>query len=113
MDQYRIEPSDSLFRVEAFAIGLLAFAAHSPTFVVRDYQGEVCVNGLPGPSLTLSWSANAASISLADRIKESDRYEIEHRMRTEVLETAMYPIIAFESAEVVAQSVSEGPTTWT
>ena len=39
--RYRLDPVRSRFTVQAFATGLLSFLAHSPTFGVRDFAGEM------------------------------------------------------------------------
>ena len=80
--------------MQAFAGGLLSAFAHSPTFAVREFSGEVRL-GDTVEGLELELTVNAGSLELEDRVSASDRREIEARMRGEVLETSAYREIAY------------------
>jgi polyisoprenoid-binding protein YceI len=45
---------------------------------------------------------------VGDEVKEKDRLEIERMMREDVLETANYPEIVFQSTNVAASRLGEG-----
>ena len=45
MTRYRLDPGQSRFTVQAFATGMLSFLAHSPTFAVRAFRGDVEIDG--------------------------------------------------------------------
>jgi polyisoprenoid-binding protein YceI len=107
MNRYRIDPSRSRFTVQAFAAGLLSAFAHSPTFAVRDYGGEVRL-GSTAQSLELELTVNPGSLELEDRVSDSDRREIETRMRDEVLETSRYREIVYRGGAVRADTTGQG-----
>jgi polyisoprenoid-binding protein YceI len=102
------DPGPSRFTVQAFAKGLLAVFAHSPTFAVRDFAGELRFNPEPFGDAVLQVTVRADSLTLADNSSPRDRQEIERAMREEVLETAKYPEIAFRSTAVAADRIAEG-----
>jgi polyisoprenoid-binding protein YceI len=106
MAGYQFDPGRSRFTVQAFAGGLLSFAAHSPNFVVRDFSGAMwfAPGTLEGAGIEMTIRADA--LELIDDVRPADRQEIEDRMRNEVLETARYPEIHFRSETVAAGHVS-------
>ena len=107
MNRYRIEPGRSRLTVQAFAAGLLSAFAHSPTFAVRDYRGEVRL-GATAQSLELDLTINPDSLDLEDRVKDSDRRDIEGRMRGEVLETSAFREIEYRGRAVRAETIDQG-----
>jgi len=106
--RYMIDAATSKFTVQAFASGLLSSFGHSPTFAIRDFDGdaEFSLDSLESASLRLR--IRASSLSVQDDIKEKDRQEMEQTMHEEVLETAKYPEITFETSSVAPSKVSEG-----
>jgi polyisoprenoid-binding protein YceI len=104
--RYRFDPGQSRFTVRAFVAGMLSFLGHSPTFAVRDFNGEVTIGagGVTGVSLT----ALAASLRVTDEVSAHDRGEIEGTMFREVLEAARFPQIAYAADEVTTESVAQG-----
>jgi polyisoprenoid-binding protein YceI len=106
--RYRIDPRRSRFTVQAFATGALSFFGHSPTFAVRDYAGAIRFEGGHVAGLVLELTVRADSLALEDRVGESDRREIEERMRRDVLETAAHPEIAFRAARPAVEEVARG-----
>jgi polyisoprenoid-binding protein YceI len=107
MNRYRIDPGRSRFTAQAFAAGLLSAFAHSPTFAVRDYGGELRL-GSTAQSLEVELILNAASLDLQDRVSDSDRREIETRMWGEVLETSRYHEIKYRGGAVRADTIGQG-----
>jgi polyisoprenoid-binding protein YceI len=105
--RYQIDPSRSRFTVQAFAAGVLSFFAHSPTFAVREFAGQVTLDDTV-ESLRLEVTVNADSLVLVDKVSAADRQEIESRMRREVLETAAYPQIALQAGVAGAERVAAG-----
>ena len=65
--------------------GCSRFLGHSPTFAVRELPGDLVFDG-GEIELALDLIVDAASLELEDRVKDSDREEIEERMRRDVLE---------------------------
>jgi polyisoprenoid-binding protein YceI len=109
--RYRLDSRQGRFQVQGFATGMLSVFAHSPTFAVRDYRGEVRLDdGAPG-RMTLDVTVRADSLSLVDRVKDADRHEIEDRMRREVLEVTTYPEIRYEAADIAARATGRGQFT--
>jgi polyisoprenoid-binding protein YceI len=106
--RYSLDPGRSRFTVQAFATGVLSYFAHSPTFAVRDFRGEVRFEGEGIDRMSLELTVNADSLELLDRVSPADRREIEDRMLREVLEMAAFPEVTFRSADVTADPLSRG-----
>jgi polyisoprenoid-binding protein YceI len=107
MNRYRIDANLGRFTVQAFAAGLLSAFAHSPTFAVRHYGGEIRL-GSTAQSLELELRVDPGSLDLEDRVSDSDRREIEARMWGEVLETSVHREIAYRGHAVRADTIGEG-----
>lgn len=107
MNRYAIDPGRSRLTVQAFAAGLLSTFAHSPTFAVRDFGGEVRL-GTTAETLELDLEVNPDSLDLVDRLSATERREIETRMRSEVLETLAYRKIAYHARAVRAETIDRG-----
>jgi polyisoprenoid-binding protein YceI len=103
-----LDPSQSRFTVQAFAQGALSVFAHSPTFVIRAFTGEIRLAPEVMADAALHLAVQADSLALSDSVSAKDREEIERRMRQEVLETAAYPQIVFQSTEIAASKIAEG-----
>jgi polyisoprenoid-binding protein YceI len=107
MDRYRFDPGNSRFTVQAFAGGLLSFVAHSPTFAVRDFAGEVRFDP-EAPAATSLWlTVRADSLDLLDPVKPADREEIEGRMRREVLQAGVNAEIHFEADDLTGRRAGD------
>jgi polyisoprenoid-binding protein YceI len=107
MNRYRIDPSRSRFTVQAFASGLLSALGHSPTFAVREFEGEVRL-GSTAQSLELDVTISPGSLDLQDAVKDADRRDIESRMRDEVLETSAFREIVFHGRATRAEAIGQG-----
>jgi polyisoprenoid-binding protein YceI len=105
---YLIDKSSSKFTVRAFATGMLSSLGHSPTFAIRDFDGnlEFSLEALNQTSLRIHVKAD--SLEIMDDIKSTDRQEMESTMNQRVLETAKYPEIEFASTSVAATQLGEG-----
>lgn len=105
---YRLDPAASTFTVKAFAEGLLSAFGHDPVIGVKDFQGEASF--VPGTfeNASVKLTINANSLTVINDIKEKDRDEIERTMRTDVLETAKYPEIVFQSNNIALTRLREG-----
>lgn len=105
---YRIDPRPSRMSVRVTAAGLLSAFGHNPVIAARNFTGkaEVQADNLESASLHVEIAAD--SLEVTGDVSEKDRREIERVMREEVLETASYPLITFDSADVKANST--GPS---
>ncbi len=106
--RYRVEASQSRFIVHAFVGGLLSFAGHNHTIAIRDLTGEVGFTYGTVEPASLQLTIKADSLAVTDKVSESDRQKIQGTMRDEVLETAKYPEIVFNSTNVTATKIDEG-----
>jgi polyisoprenoid-binding protein YceI len=97
----------SRLTVQAFAQGALSALGHSPTFEVRAFTGEIRFAAEAIAVAAIHLTVLADSLALADSVSAKDRDEIERRMRQEVLETAAYPEIVFQSTEITASKITE------
>src|SRR5260370_18411786 len=106
--RYRVEPKKSRFTVQAFATGLLSFFGHRPTFDVRDFAGEIRIEGSVIEGTRVELTVKADALELLDDVRDTDRKEIEGRMRQEVLETAAYPEITFHTTDASGKKLAPG-----
>ncbi len=107
MNRYKLDPGRSRFTLQAFSAGILSAFAHSPTFAVRDFSGEVGL-GDTVQQFELAMTINPGSLELEDRVSASDRQEIEARMWNEVLETSAYREITYRGAAAKADTIGQG-----
>ena len=105
---YAIDKSSSRFTVRAFATGMLSSLGHSPTFAIRDFDGEIDFSPDDLSATALRLSVRAESLEVMDDIKSSDRREMESTMNQRVLETTKYPEITFASSGVTTSRLGEG-----
>jgi polyisoprenoid-binding protein YceI len=104
--RYSIDTRASQFTVQAFASGLISALAHSPKIAIRDWTGDIRTpNDLIGLSMTVR--IKAASLDLLDEVRDSDRRELHRVMNDEVLETATYPEILFQSLQSHSDKLRE------
>jgi polyisoprenoid-binding protein YceI len=87
----------SRLTIKAFAAGVLSALAHSPTFAVRQYDGEANIDPDTGSGASLTLNIDGASLELIDDVSSRDRQEIESIMRDQVLETSRFPSISYDS----------------
>lgn len=92
--------------MKAFATGMLSVFAHSPTFAVREYHGQLRFEGGKIEGLTLDLAIRADSLDLLDSVRAADRMDIMERARREVLEAAAYPEITYQASEVPAEPIT-------
>lgn len=106
--RYRLAAEQSRFTVQAFAEGLFSAFGHDPVILIRDFAGEVeFTPGTISPA-QLRLTIRVDSLAVTGDVKESDRAEIERIMHEQVLETARYPEIVFESNNLTATKLAGG-----
>ena len=104
---FATDAKTSLFTVQAFAAGLASAVAHSPSFAIRDFVGDIEL--LPGSMKdgALHLTINLRSLEILDEVSRHDRSEIERVMFEEVLETSKYPKARYESTRVNVTEAGE------
>jgi polyisoprenoid-binding protein YceI len=100
---YVFDTRASQFTVQAFASGLAAAVAHSPKIAIRDWSGEARFTPDTLGDVSITAKVKAASLEVLDELRDSDRRELHRVMNQEVLETARFPEVVFESREVRAE----------
>lgn len=108
MTRYRLDAGQSRFTVQAFAEGLLSPFGHDPIIAIRDFEGEAECADDTLEAAKLRVKVRADSLALTGDVKEKDRVEMEQVMHEQVLETARFPEIVFESTGVTARRLSAG-----
>jgi polyisoprenoid-binding protein YceI len=86
---------------------MLSSFGHSPTFAIRNFEGEIHFSPDELNSSSLRLQVESDSLEVTDDIKSSDRREIETTMNQNVLETAKYPEISFVSSAAAATMLGE------
>ena len=104
--RYQLDPGQSRFIVQAFATGMLSAFAHNPIIAVRDFTGEMQFSPETPAAAFLQIAVRADCLTVVENVNPKDRQEIEDRMRREVLETARYPEICFQSTAISGEQVA-------
>jgi len=105
--RYKIDAGQSNFMVHAYVGGLLSTFGHNHNIEVKDISGDTeFTDGTVSPA-SLHLKIRADSLTVVDKISDSDRQTIEKTMREQVLETAKYPEITFNSTKIEATKNSD------
>jgi polyisoprenoid-binding protein YceI len=105
---YVLDAAKSRFLVRVSATGLLSAFGHNPTIAIRSFTGEACFRPESPERSSLRFKIDAVSLAIAGDVNEKDRNEMERAMRDDVLETAHYPEIRYESSGAEATQIAEG-----
>ncbi len=105
---YKVDADQSRFNVRAYVGGLLSLFGHNHTIAIRDFTGTVQFTFGTVEPASLQLQIRADSLAVTDKVSETDRQKIQSAMREEVLETAKYPEIVFNSTNVAAARIDEG-----
>jgi len=105
---YIIDPEASRFTVQAFAGGMLSAIGHDPTFIARDFNGEVGFDADAPDEASLIMTMRAASLTLVDDLSAGDRRTIERTMHDDVLEDARFPEIVYRCPKAAARPLGAG-----
>lgn len=105
--RYHFDLGQGRFTVQAFATGLLSFIGHDPIFVVREFTGQVEFEDDLIAKLRLELTISVGSLTLTGDVGQTERHEIETRMRAEVLETDMFPEIVLRVAAAHVERVAQ------
>jgi polyisoprenoid-binding protein YceI len=104
---YAIDGRASRFTVRALASGLLSAMGHNPTIAIRDLTGGMNFDPDKLEASAFSLSIKASSLFVQDDISAKDRREMERLMNEEVLESAKFPEIRYESAAISVNRISD------
>jgi polyisoprenoid-binding protein YceI len=102
-----IDTRVSQFTVQAFASGLGAAVTHRPKIAIRDWTGEAQFNPGNPRDFWLRVRVKAASLEVLDELRDDDRAQIHRVLTMDVLETARYPEIVYESSEAKAEKLRD------
>jgi polyisoprenoid-binding protein YceI len=105
--RYVIDPRTSQFTVQAFANGLIAAIAHSPKIAIRDWTGVLDVASDTFRDASIHIRVKAASLEVLDEMPDRDRRELHRIMNLEVLESAKFPEITYESTLVTTDKMKD------
>jgi len=105
--QYAFDAQRSRFTVQVFATGVLALFAHNPTLAIRAFTGtlEFAPQTIAGAALHVAIVPN--SLVVTDALSARDRQEIERALRDDVLETARFADLRYDSTRITATPVAE------
>jgi polyisoprenoid-binding protein YceI len=104
---YSVDKRASQFTVQAFASGLISAIAHSPKIAIRDWTCDAVFEPGSFKSAFLKARVKADSLEVLDELRDSDRRELHRVMNREVLETARFPEVTFESTRIIADKLKE------
>jgi len=106
--RYRIDAGQSNFMVHASVAGLLSGFGHNHNIAIKDISGETqFTDGTVAPA-SLHLKIRAESLTVTDKVSDSDRQTIEKTMREQVLETGKYSEITFNSTKIEATKTPDG-----
>ena len=108
MVTYRVNPGESRLVVQAYSDGLFSKFGHNPRLSPGQFAGEFYFESDDLASASMLFATKASSLACIDDINEKDRREIERATGDEVLESAEFPEIVFESKTVSADRIYEG-----
>jgi polyisoprenoid-binding protein YceI len=105
--QYVVDRKASQFTVQAFASGLIAAVAHSPRIAIRDWTCSISFIPDPMREAKLRAQVKTATFEVLDELKEGDRRELHRVMQNDVLESARFPEVVFESSTITADQLKD------
>ena len=104
---YTIDGRASRFTVRAFASGLLSAMGHNPIVAIRDITGGMSFDPARLEASAFQLVIKASSLSVQDDISVKDRREMERLMNEEVIESAKFPEIRYQSSAISVNRISE------
>ncbi|MEP6509788.1 MAG: YceI family protein [Gemmatimonadales bacterium] len=113
--KFKVDTRTSRFTIQAFAGGMLSAIGHDPKFAARDYTGEIECNPETGEGASLKLNIKAASLQLLDDFSSKDKQTLEGSLQGEVLDSAKYPEIVYDSpaSSTTVKHEGDGPFTVT
>src|SRR5579872_5229888 len=105
---YVLDAGMSRFLVKASASGLLSAFGHNPTIAIRSFTGEAWFRPQSPELSSLRIVIDATALVVTNDTNDKDRREMERIMKEEVLETARFPQIRFDSSGIEASQIAPG-----
>lgn len=105
--RYELNSARSEFTAQAFAAGFFSGFGHHPIIGIQDFTGAAQFSPDQLYDGFLHLEINAESLGVLDNIKEKDKREIERTMHEEILETARFPEIVFQSTSVTLTKINK------
>ncbi len=102
-----IDGRSSRFTVRAVAAGMLSAMGHNPTIGIRDFSGELKFSPEQLNAGAFRLAIRSSSLAVQDDISDRDRREMERLMNEEVLESAKFPEILYESAQISVSTMGD------
>jgi polyisoprenoid-binding protein YceI len=106
--KFVIDAAASRFTVKAVATGMTAGLGHNPTLAIREFSGQVEFEPETINAASVSLTVKSNSMQVQDEMRDDDRRELERIMNQEVLMSAKYPEVIFQSGDIKATKMSEG-----
>ena len=106
--KFVLDSAASRFTVKAVATGMTSGLGHNPTIAIREFNGlaEFVPETLAAATLNLTIRSN--SLQVQDEMRDDDRRMLQRIMNDEVLMTAKYPEVVFQSRDIRTVKMSEG-----
>jgi polyisoprenoid-binding protein YceI len=108
LKQFVIDKRASRFTVRAFAGGVGAGLGYGPTLTIGDFCGEAQFDPLTLEEASLWVKIKAASIMVAEEMREDDRHHLEALVNQEILKTSRFPEVSFHSLRISPVEVTKG-----
>jgi polyisoprenoid-binding protein YceI len=108
VEHYELDKRSSKFTVRAYAGGMLSMMGHDPIIAIRDFTGVARFDRAAMEEATFHIEIRANSLEVTGDISSMDRKEMERTMNGEVLQSAKYPSITFDSTVVSASPLGHG-----
>jgi polyisoprenoid-binding protein YceI len=106
--QLLIDRRASRFTVRAFAGGVGAGLGYGPTLTIGDFWGEAQFDPVTLEDAFLWVKIKAASIMVAEEMREEDRQHLEALVNQEILKTSKFPEVSFSSLRISPVEVTKG-----
>ena len=106
--RYVVDPKVSRFTIQAFSGGILSALGHNPSFVARDFEGEVTFDSAAPNNASLTMAMRTTSLALVDDVSERDRDTILRTMHDDVLESSTFPEIVYRCQKASPRTVGPG-----
>ncbi len=106
--RFVIDPRVSRFTVRAFAGGVGAALGYGPTLTIGDFWGEAECDPATLEHASLRVTIKAASMAVAEDMREDDRRNLENLLNQQILRTSKFPEVSFTSEKLSPIEITRG-----